>query len=317
MATDTLYVVVARDCEAEDRAASEWHDDGLGENEPRAYAECAEFVAWACSDKCDWRREGPHEYAIAEVDEQGHVIPGATHRSGERRDDEPAPTDAKSPREHGFEDGEAMAQELSERRWRLDPDYIEEDVRAEVEKIVGGDPSGVLVNAMGSSKAEELFGLPENAAETAPAAWAKALAEYNAGFREGVLSTLKDADDEPKTAECAYCHLDVAEGPVPAADDDEAWAELAQRHEVACEWIATRAHQRDGVAKSIRTAMGECEAAARREGYAIVGAGQSYAPNSQDFDYVAEQIRSAYGRMPTKAEWAEAGWHVEGAHCEG
>lgn len=91
MATDTLYVVVARDCETEDRAASEWHDDGLGENEPRAYAECAEFIAWACSPACDWRQgQGPaHEYAIAEVDEQGRVIPGATHRSGERRDDEP------------------------------------------------------------------------------------------------------------------------------------------------------------------------------------------------------------------------------------
>jgi hypothetical protein len=32
---------------------------------------------------------------------------------------------------------------------------------------------------------------------------------------------------------------------VPDADDDEAWGELAAEHDDDCEWIATRAHQRD------------------------------------------------------------------------
>lgn len=58
---------------------------------------------------------------------------------------------------------------------------------------------------------------------------------------------------EPET--CAYCGSDVEilhQDPnhmgepcevIPPADDDSAWAELAEQHADGCEWIATRAHQ--------------------------------------------------------------------------
>jgi hypothetical protein len=51
-------------------------------------------------------------------------------------------------------------------------------------------------------------------------------------------------------AECIYCNAELSdgEGPdgviaVPAADDDEAWAEIAGAHADGCEWVETRAHR--------------------------------------------------------------------------
>ena len=45
---------------------------------------------------------------------------------------------------------------------------------------------------------------------------------------------------------CAYCGREHAlPDSVPDADDDEAWGELAAKHDDDCEWIATRAHWRD------------------------------------------------------------------------
>jgi len=53
-----------------------------------------------------------------------------------------------------------------------------------------------------------------------------------------------------ETYECAYCNMEIDEadcpqGPVPAADDDDAWAEEARHHDPACEWCLTRAHRRN------------------------------------------------------------------------
>ncbi len=53
---------------------------------------------------------------------------------------------------------------------------------------------------------------------------------------------------DPSTVECAYCSRDVpadhVTDAVPAADDDEAWEELAKHHLPGCEWARTRAHRR-------------------------------------------------------------------------
>jgi len=50
-----------------------WHGDGIGENEPRSLAECSEFIDWATSRECDWTRDGgaPHRYRIVRVTEDG------------------------------------------------------------------------------------------------------------------------------------------------------------------------------------------------------------------------------------------------------
>lgn len=47
--------------------------------------------------------------------------------------------------------------------------------------------------------------------------------------------------------ECIYCSvvIDDDEPVVPKASDDIAWDELAKAHDSNCEWIRTRAHQRD------------------------------------------------------------------------
>lgn len=45
---------------------------------------------------------------------------------------------------------------------------------------------------------------------------------------------------------CADCGRDYSfPENVPDADDDEAWGELAAEHDDHCEWIATRAYQRE------------------------------------------------------------------------
>lgn len=47
------------------------------------------------------------------------------------------------------------------------------------------------------------------------------------------------------TTECAYCGADVADYGVHASDDDVAWTIEASQHRDDCEWVSTRAHQRD------------------------------------------------------------------------
>lgn len=45
---------------------------------------------------------------------------------------------------------------------------------------------------------------------------------------------------------CAYCTSTVLtdqDNPVPAVDDDDAWAGLIGDHDDDCPWIATRAHR--------------------------------------------------------------------------
>jgi len=54
-------------------------------------------------------------------------------------------------------------------------------------------------------------------------------------------STTYPADPEPAT--CAYCGAYPCTDGVPAVDDDEAWATLAQEHERGCPWVETRAHR--------------------------------------------------------------------------
>ena len=49
--------------------------------------------------------------------------------------------------------------------------------------------------------------------------------------------------------DCLYCgkNLRVTDDQtVPGVDDDDSWEDLAKDHETDCEWIATRAHQREG-----------------------------------------------------------------------
>lgn len=63
-------------------------------------------------------------------------------------------------------------------------------------------------------------------------------------LREDELVTLYDPDI------CLYCGkwlpwAGVNPPSVPAADDDDAWADLAPEHAQDCEWVATRAHQLD------------------------------------------------------------------------
>lgn len=42
---------------------------------------------------------------------------------------------------------------------------------------------------------------------------------------------------------CAYCDHQVPREDVPEPTDDEAWALVAEAHNPACKWVATRAHQ--------------------------------------------------------------------------
>lgn len=45
---------------------------------------------------------------------------------------------------------------------------------------------------------------------------------------------------------CAYCNTLVThDRDVPASDDNEAWAHIAEQHDVDCEWVVTRAHRLD------------------------------------------------------------------------
>jgi len=54
-----------------------------------------------------------------------------------------------------------------------------------------------------------------------------------------------DAAPEPGSDRCVYCGAEVdREGPVPGADDVNAWGKLALEHADGCEWIETRAHVR-------------------------------------------------------------------------
>ena len=60
-------------------------------------------------------------------------------------------------------------------------------------------------------------------------------------IRDDELLTLHNPDY------CAYCDVSlpwagVNPRPVPAEDDDDAWADIAVMHRPDCEWIATRAH---------------------------------------------------------------------------
>lgn len=52
-------------------------------------------------------------------------------------------------------------------------------------------------------------------------------------------------DDPTETEVCIYCDTEVPASGVPAVDDDDAWAEVRRHHAEGCEWVATRAHQRD------------------------------------------------------------------------
>ena len=54
------------------------------------------------------------------------------------------------------------------------------------------------------------------------------------------------------TIECIYCNADVTERPIPAIDDEQAWAALRSEHRDGCEWVETRAHRwRVGVSELI------------------------------------------------------------------
>lgn len=46
--------------------------------------------------------------------------------------------------------------------------------------------------------------------------------------------------------ECIYCGYEVEHiETVPTVDDEEQWATMAREHREGCEWIETRAHQRE------------------------------------------------------------------------
>jgi len=50
--------------------------------------------------------------------------------------------------------------------------------------------------------------------------------------------------------ECAYCMRNVTapkseDKQAPDLTDDTAWAEIAKEHAATCEWVQTRAHQRN------------------------------------------------------------------------
>jgi hypothetical protein len=66
------------------------------------------------------------------------------------------------------------------------------------------------------------------------------------GYEHRYAAHEHDAGEE---VECAYCGITVPGCPdcpnAPPADDDDAWAELAEHHADGCEWIATRAHRID------------------------------------------------------------------------
>lgn len=67
-----------------------------------------------------------------------------------------------------------------------------------------------------------------------------------------------ETSHDPTSNEEAYClYCDMTSSPmysfgerpdpeeVPAVDDDDSWANMAQWHADDCEWIATRAHRVD------------------------------------------------------------------------
>ena len=58
---------------------------------------------------------------------------------------------------------------------------------------------------------------------------------------------------------CLYCGRDI-EIPesVPDPHDHDAWTQLATKHATDCEWIVTRAHQRDEIANEMFAGYQRC-----------------------------------------------------------
>lgn len=56
---------------------------------------------------------------------------------------------------------------------------------------------------------------------------------------------------------------------------------------------------------TIPTAMAECEASAREQGWQ-----GDWHPQPADLEYVADQVKRLLGRYPTAAEWEDAGYKV-------
>lgn len=52
-----------------------------------------------------------------------------------------------------------------------------------------------------------------------------------------------EAQEAEDTAECAYCGAEGQHDDVPASDDSEGWAKIADTHDGNCDWVLTRAHR--------------------------------------------------------------------------